>query len=151
MAPNTVAGQAPATGPGATLEALGELTFLVEISGVTIGEFCECSGLSVEYEVMEYAEGGNNEFVHRLRGRARYPTISLLRGITSQDALLKWFFDSPKQDRLTITLLDPTASPVRTFGFSSPFPIKWSGPDVSSASNGAATESLEIGHHGMVG
>lgn len=151
MAPNTVAGQTAATDTGSIPDALGELTFLVEISGVTIGQFCECTGLAVEYEVMEYAEGGNNDFVHRLRGRARYPTISLRRGVTSQDALIKWFFDSAHQDRLTITLLDSKAGPVRTFGFASPFPVKWSGPDVSSGSNGAATESLEIGHNGMVG
>jgi phage tail-like protein len=151
MAPNTVAGQGSSTTTASIAETLEELTFLVEIAGVTIGQFSECTGLSVEYEVMEYAEGGNNDFVHRLRGRARYPTISLRRGVTSQDALLKWFFDSPQSDRLTITMLDSAASPVRTFGFASPFPIKWSGPDVAAASNGAATESLEIGHQGMVG
>lgn len=151
MAPNTVSAQAPSTAPGAIPDAIGELTFLVEISGVTVGQFSECTGLAVEYEVMEYAEGGNNDFVHRLRGRARYPTISLQRGVTSQDGLVKWFFDSPQADRLTITLLDSKTGPVRTFAFASPFPIRWSGPDVSSGSNGTAIESLEIGHHGMVG
>jgi phage tail-like protein len=151
MAPNTVAGQSSPTATGSIPDPLGDLTFLVEISGVTIGQFCECTGLSVEYDVMEYAEGGNNEFVHRLRGRARYPTIQLRRGVTSQDALLKWFFDGPAADQLTITLMDETASAIRTFGFASPFPIKWSGPDVSSGANGAAMESLEIGHNGMVG
>jgi len=151
MAPNTVTGQTASTATGSIPETLPELTFLVEISGVTIGQFCECTGLSVEYDVMEYAEGGNNDFVHRLRGRARYPTISLRRGVTSQDALLKWFFDSPQSDRLTITLMDGKATAIRTFGFASPFPIKWSGPDVSSGSSRAAMESLEIGHHGMVG
>lgn len=151
MAPNTVAGQTASNGSGAIPDPLPDLTFLVEISGVTIGQFCECTGLSVEYDVMEYAEGGNNDFVHRLRGRARYPTISLRRGVTSQDALLKWFFDSPQADSLTITLMDEKASAIRTFGFASPFPIKWSGPDVSAGSNGTAMESLEIGHKGMVG
>ncbi|HUA47465.1 MAG TPA: phage tail protein [Solirubrobacteraceae bacterium] len=151
MAPNTVAGQSASNGTGSIPDPLPQLTFLVEISGVTIGQFSECTGLSVEYDVMEYAEGGNNEFVHKLRGRARYPTISLRRGVTSQDALLKWFFDGPDADQLTITLMDEKASAIRTFGFASPFPIKWSGPDVSSGSNGAAMESLEIGHKGMVG
>jgi phage tail-like protein len=150
MAPNTVAGQSSSDTNGSIVGTLPEITFLVEISGVTIGQFCECTGLSVEYDVMEYAEGGNNDFVHRLRGRARYPTISLRRGVTSQDALLKWFFDGPQADRLTITLMDQAASPIRTFGFVSPFPIKWSGPDMASASNGTAMESLEIGHNGMV-
>lgn len=150
MAPNTVAGQAAPPATGSTAETLPDLTFLVEISGVTIGQFSECSGLSVEYDVMEYAEGGNNDFVHRLRGRARYPNISLRRGVTSQDALLKWFFDGPQADQLTIKLLDESASPIRTFGFASPFPIKWSGPDMATGANGTAMESLEIGHKGMV-
>jgi phage tail-like protein len=150
MAPNTVAGQNGSTTTGTTAETLPELTFLVEISGVTIGQFSECSGLSVEYDVMEYAEGGNNDFIHKLRGRARYPTISLRRGVTSQDALLKWFFDGPQADQLTIKLLDESASPIRAFGFASPIPIKWSGPDMAAGSNGMAMESLEIGHNGMV-
>jgi len=139
MAPNTVTAQTASTPTGSTAETLPDLTFLVEISGVTIGQFSECTGLSVEYEVMEYAEGGNNDFIHRLRGRARYPTISLRRGVTSQDALLKWFFDGPQADQLTIKLLDEA-----------PFPIKWSGPDMAAGSNGTAMESLEIGHNGMV-
>ena len=150
MAPNTVAGQNGSTATGTIAETLPQLTFLVEISGVTIGQFSECSGLSVEYDVMEYAEGGNNDYVHRLRGRARYPTISLRRGVTSQDALLKWFFDGPQADQLTIKLLDESASPIRTFGFASPIPIRWSGPDMAAGANGMAMESLEIGHSGMV-
>jgi phage tail-like protein len=151
MAPNTVAGQSASAAQGSLQDPLPQLTFLVAISGVTIGQFCECTGLSVEYDVMEYAEGGNNDFIHRLRGRARYPTISLRRGVTSEDALLKWFFDSTDADQLTITLVDETGAAMRTFGFTSPFPIKWSGPDVASAANGAAMESLEIGHNGMAG
>jgi phage tail-like protein len=150
MAPNTVAGQTASAANGSIAATLSELTFLVEISGVTIGQFCECTGLSVEYDVMEYEEGGNNDFVHRLRGRARYPTVSLRRGVTSQDALLKWFFDGPQADRMTITLMDDSGSPIRTFGFASPIPIKWSGPDMASGSNDVAMESLEIGHSGMV-
>src|SRR5436305_13485214 len=113
MAPNTVAGKTASPGTGAPAETLPDLTFLVEIAGVTIGQFSECTGLSVEYDVMEYAEGGNNDFVHRLRGRARYPTISLRRGVTSQDGLLKWFFDGPPADRLMISLMDDDASPIR--------------------------------------
>ena len=68
MAPNTVAGQGASSATGSIPETPPELTFLVEISGVTIGQFCECTGLSVEYEVMEYAEGGNNDFVRQAEG-----------------------------------------------------------------------------------
>lgn len=153
MPPNTVAGQPPPSTNGSVPATLGELTFLVTIPGLELGQFSECSGLAVEYDVLEYEEGGNNDFVHRLRGRARYPVLSLRRGVTSQDALVRWFFNYQKNAQrptLTITLLTPAASPMRRFAFAAAFPIKWSGPDVSAGSNNAATESLDIGHMGLV-
>ena len=30
----------------------------------------------MEFEVFEWAEGGNNEFVHHLPGRMRYPYLA---------------------------------------------------------------------------
>ena len=32
-----------------------------------IGGFNECRGLNMEFDVFEWAEGGNNEFIHHLR------------------------------------------------------------------------------------
>jgi len=56
-----------------------------------LGYFTEVTGLSVEYEVFEWQEGGQNTYVHKLRGRAKYPNIVLKRGITHESALLDWF------------------------------------------------------------
>ena len=64
--------------------------FYVMIDSMAQAVFTELSGLQVETEVMEYAEGGNNDFVHRLPGRTRVGNITLKRGITSSNDLFKW-------------------------------------------------------------
>jgi phage tail-like protein len=151
MAYDTVASAAKSTN-GASPNPLANLRFRVEIPGVQIGHFAECSGLAYEYEILEYAEGGNNELVHRLRGRARYPNLVLGRGVTSEDGLLKWFFKyqkGPQRPTVTVTLLNDDGSDCRRFAFASAFPIKWTGPNVN-AGGGDASESLEIGHLGLV-
>ncbi|MGI8802029.1 MAG: phage tail protein [Solirubrobacteraceae bacterium] len=152
MAPKTVASTSPTTN-GAVPDPLGQLTFKVAIPGIEIGRFAECTGLAVEYDVLEYEEGGNNTYVHRLRGRARYPTISLKRGLTHEDALLRWFFNYQKaaqRPTLTVTLVGPTGTPIRTFNFAAAFPIKWTGPETAATAGEVGTESLEVGHAGLV-
>jgi phage tail-like protein len=141
------------TAAGSIKPALGELTFKIVVQGRTIGRFAECTGLSVEYDVTEYAEGGNNEFVHKLRGGVRYPNVTLRRGITDEDELLRWFYatENPAQrPTVTITLLDPLSAPVRHFALSAAQPIRWTGPSTTSESGKAASESLEIAHTGFV-
>ena len=58
-------------------ELVAANTFGIRIPGIEIGYFRECHGLSIEFDVLEYAEGGNNEFVHHLPGRLRYPNLEL--------------------------------------------------------------------------
>jgi phage tail-like protein len=141
------------TAPGSSHpDPTGERRFRVEIGGVTIGEFAECTGLSVEYEVFEYQEGGENRFVHKLRGRAKHPNLVLKRGVTHEDALLKWFQDC--QDKTArkeglIALMGPDAKPVRAWAFAGAFPVKWQGPTMNAGSSNIATETLEIVHQGF--
>jgi phage tail-like protein len=153
VSPATTNGADPGAAPGAPIVALPDLSFLVDIPGHEIGRFGECSGLGVAYDVMEYAEGGNNQYVHQLRGRVRYPNVVLGRGVTHEDELLQWFFaaDQPGQrPTVTITLTDPTGSPVRHFALAEAVPVRWTGPNGSSAGAMPATEALEISHAGFV-
>jgi phage tail-like protein len=152
MSFTTVAANIP-TANGNVPDPLGKRAFAVEIPGVEIGRFAECSGLEVEYDVLEYEEGGNNMFVHRLRGRARYPTLTLSRGLTNEDGLLKWFFDyqrAAERPTLTVTLSDSSGKPVRRFAFASAFPIRWTGPESAAHADAVGTESLVVGHMGLV-
>ena len=135
------------------LDKLGENHFILEIPGLAIGAFSELGGLSVERDVFEYTEGGLNDFVHKLPGRLKYPNLTFKRGITDQDALQRWFWESQTTAQLrdvTIKLVDPSGRVRRTWAFAQAFPVKWTGPKLAAGSDSAATEELEVAHQGMV-
>jgi phage tail-like protein len=46
------------------------------------GGFSECSGLESTMQVEEYAEGGQNRYVHKFPTRMTHSNIMLKRGIT---------------------------------------------------------------------
>jgi phage tail-like protein len=154
MSPTTTSGTpAAGTGPGVQVDPLAELSFLIQIQGREIGRFAQCTGLGVEYDVLEYAEGGNNEYVHQLRGRVRYPNVVLGRGITHEDELLRWLFSTEaasQRPTVTITMNDPTGKPIRHFALAAALPVRWTGPSAQRGASGTATESLEISHAGFV-
>jgi phage tail-like protein len=126
--------------------------FKVSISGLTIGTFRECSGLSMEFDVFEWAEGGNNEFVHHLPGRMRYPYLTLTSGMTDDAALQEWFWKTREQAELkevTIELQTQDAQTKRAWTFADAFPVRWSGPGIAADATGLSSESLEIAHSGL--
>ena len=143
-------------GAGPRSDPLGELIFKVDIRGPNsplIGRFAECTGLSVSYDVTPYAEGGNNEFVHQLRGRVTYPNVTLKRGVTYEDGLLRWFYEASKPSQrptVTISLVNPAGETLRHFALAGALPVRWTGPSVNAGSGNAASESLEIAHQGFV-
>ena len=126
--------------------------FRITIPGLEIGLFRECAGLSMEFEVFEWAEGGNNEFVHHLPGRLRYPYLTLTRGLTDQAALQQWFWQTRQQAQLkevSVELSSPDGSLTRGWTFADAFPVRWSGPRVAADGNDVAVETLEIAHSGL--
>ena len=134
-------------------DPVGGLRFLVKADDCSIGRFAHCHGLAVEYEIEEYAEGGQNAFVHKLRGRMRYPNLVLSRGITHETGLMDWFQKTQsagQRGNISVSLLGPDGSPVRSWGFEGAFPVRWEGPILNARSHTAATETLEIAHRGMV-
>lgn len=136
------------------LDPYAGFAFLVEIDGLLVGGFSEVTGLQVETEVEEYAEGGLNEFVHRLPGRTRYPSnLVLKRGLTDVDALWSWHQEvvAGKVERRngTIYLLDRQRVPAMWWDFREAYPVKWIGPELRSDSNAVAAESVELVHRGL--
>jgi phage tail-like protein len=142
------------TAGSARPDPVAELRFKVELPGLSIGRFRECTGIAVEIETKEYMEGGSNDFVHKLPTRVKYPNVVLKRGVTHEDALLKWFWDTRtmvQRRDMTITLLGPGAKTVRTWAFLNAYPVKWTGPNLNASSNQIATETLEVVHNGLRG
>ena len=135
-------------------------TFLFEVDGVEIGWFMEVSGLEVTVETEDVQEGGQNSFVHRLPGRMTWPNLRLKRGVTKNDSLLTWLNKSSgeqftasgnklSRSSAALTLLGPAGERLRAWEFDGVFPIKWSGPRFAVDSTDAATEELEVTHHGF--
>ena len=57
--------------------------FKVEIQGLTVklGFFAAVTGFSSQVDVLEYPEGGQNTFVHRLPSRVKQGNVTLKRGV----------------------------------------------------------------------
>ena len=130
---------------------------VLEVPNITqntyfLGIFKGMEGLEVWFDVLEYAEGGNNDYAHKLPGRLLHPNLVLSRGLTDSDALLKWFAQTKtKAQTGDITLTVRGGDQTRTFAFHDAFPVRWTGPSFDA--NGAAvfgTETLEIAHSGLV-
>lgn len=117
-----------------------------------LGTFLEVRGLGLEYETWEYAEGGNNRFVHRLRGRLKQANLTLSSGVTDQTVLLGWVLGTGtltgSQD-LSIHYVTAAGDLLRSFGFSQAMPVRWTGPNARIGASSVATESLEIAHQGL--
>ncbi len=127
--------------------------FYVEIEGILAGGFTDCSGLQVETEIQEYAEGGLNDYVHRFKGRTRYPPLILKRGMTTLDGLWLWHQEVVRnrvqRKNGTIFLLDAARNPVARWDFIGAFPVRWVGPELRAGSNDVAFESIELVHQGL--
>lgn len=130
-----------------------EPAFSVAIGTQLLGTFTECSGLAAEYETYTYAEGGNNMFIHTLRGRLHHPVVTLKGGVTDHGVLLGWALESgpPIVGRATVTVTfhDPAGNPLRRFQLVEAKPVRWTGPTGNASANAVATESLEIAHRGL--
>ena len=60
--------------------------FEVTIPGLSlkIGYFTQVTGFSAQLDVLEYPEGGINDYVHRLPTRIKQGNITLKRGVTGE-------------------------------------------------------------------
>jgi phage tail-like protein len=126
--------------------------FQLELPGLdaVIGTFSECSGLELRFQVYEYREGGNNDFVHQLPGSVDYPNLVLTGVVTDQDALFRWFWATHTQaDRKEITLTLKSRDQSRSWTFVDAFPVRWIGPRLQAGGTQLGTETLEIAHTGL--
>jgi phage tail-like protein len=132
----------------------GNFRFYVEIDGLAQAVFTEMSGLQVETEVMEYAEGGSNGFVHRLPGRTKIGTITLKRGVTKSNEFFHWCEDilygrvTPRN--MSVVMYDGAGAEMARWDFANAYPVKWTGPQFAADGKVAAVETLELAHDGLV-
>jgi phage tail-like protein len=130
------------------------LCFKVTLDDQTdLGSWTKCEGLSVEYEVQEVKEGGNNEYVHRFPGRAKYPNLKLTRPIDKDtQKVADWLASvasDPKRSTAEIAVLDGGGETVASWRLQGIYPVRWSGPTLDTGTNAVALEVLELVHNGF--
>jgi len=175
-----LAGTAAAVGLRALEEAIGmrfdpapTYLFFVELSGVIVALFTECSGISLTRETEDIQEGGVNNYTHRLPGRVTQSDITLSRGLSISRSLWDWFMQgrydfnvkrinfsiiqgAPGHNFLAHVGLDSWQGTAAGFGkvkhwdIEDAYPISWEiSPMKTSDSESVVIETMKIAHHGL--
>jgi phage tail-like protein len=131
------------------------LNFRVEIDGLTVGSFSECSGLTAEVNVVEYREGTDISLTTRkLPGLQKYSTITLKRGYTQNTELWSWYKNivNGVADRRngSIILMDEERNDVMRWSITNAWIRKIEGPVLKADGNEVAVESVELVHEGLM-
>ncbi len=128
--------------------------FIVDIGiGDELG-FSEAEVPSGEIEVIEYREGADRvNTARKLPGLAKYPNVTLKRGITGSTDLFEWWKSvrdgQVVRRNVTITLLDEQRQAVYRWLLRNAWPVKIEGPTLNASGNEVAIETLELAHEGL--
>ncbi|SHI62474.1 conserved hypothetical phage tail region protein [Tangfeifania diversioriginum] len=127
--------------------------FKVEFSHIE-GEFQfqSVSGLTVELETEQIAEGGENRFKHQLPVRTKFPNLVLKRGVLVNSGLVKWCRDAVedydiKPVDLTISLLNEEHEPLMTWNVVHAYPVKWAMADFNAEESKIVIETIELAYN----
>ncbi|MBN8881175.1 MAG: phage tail protein, partial [Salana multivorans] len=114
-----------------------------------------CEGLAVEVVMETREEGGNNDFVHQLPTRLRYPNIKLTRPLGKDAAKVAAWVSSVasgyQRRTCQITVFTTDGRQVASWSLQGVVPVRWTGPQLQEDSAKVLTEQLEIAHHGFTG
>ncbi len=127
--------------------------FSVEFEGLGTDakdhQFQSVSGLSVDIETEEIAEGGENRFKHKLPVKTKYPNLVLKRGLLIDSKVINWCKDAIenfefKPVDLIVKLLNEKHEPLQYWKIIHAYPIKWSVEDFNAQESKLVVESFEL-------
>ena len=150
-------GKGTSTGKvGNVADPEGNYIFALEIDGIEVAQFLECSGLKSTTEIFELQEGGMNHRVHKLPGQSRWENLQLRYGVTGDVSLLKWRneilndeFAQGKRRKGSIVVKNNQMEVVRRYNFVDAWPVSWEGPSLSASGAELAIEMVELAHSGI--
>ena len=130
--------------------------FTVKFNDITNKEhdhqFQSVSGLSVDLETEEIAEGGENRFKHKIPVRTKYPNLVLKRGMLIDSGVIEWCrkavenFEIKPID-LTVSLLNEKHESLQTWNIAHAFPVKWNVADFNAEENKIVIETMELSYN----
>lgn len=130
--------------------------FKVEFNGISNQEtdvqFQSVSGLTVDIETEEFAEGGENRFKHKFPVRTKFPNLILKRGLVMDSELIDWCRDAIESFQfdpvdITVKLLNEEHQPLMTWNVVHCYPIRWSIDDFNAEENRLAIETIELSYN----
>lgn len=132
--------------------------FTVRIDGLAgekrLGDWMKCEGLTVEYDVLEYQEGGENSHVHRIPGRCKHANVKLTRPLNEHSpdvaAWVSGMQSKVERHTAVITVLDAAGDRVAQWNLDGVFPVRWTAPQLDVSASQGATETLELAHRGFL-
>lgn len=126
--------------------------FRIEVLGLASDNdmrFSEVGGLSVEMGTEEIAEGGENRFVQKYPTQAKYPALTLKRGMLVNSDITQWiqqciqdYVIEPKN--IDVKLLNDQHQPLVTWHVVNAYPTKWAVSDLNASSNALVIETLQF-------
>ncbi|MRR57852.1 MAG: phage tail protein [Deltaproteobacteria bacterium] len=113
--------------------------------------FQSVAGLSVEYDVEEYREGGENRFSHKLPVRTKYNDLVLKRGMLTGSELVEWCFRAFRDREfqptdVNVILMNEKGEPLRTWKVAHAVPKKWVVSDLNANESAVVVETLELSY-----
>lgn len=128
--------------------------FRVEIDGLTVASFSECSGLSSDGDAVEYREGTDRALtVRKLVGLRKYSNVTLKRGYTESAELWEWYRNiqngAPDRRNGSIILMDEERNDVLRWNVENAWINKIDAPEMNASGNEVAIETIELVHEGL--
>ncbi len=127
--------------------------FALQVDKVDIAYFTACSGLGLEYDVVNFKQGNGSKVVASKRpGKPKYSEVVLKRGFTSNKTLYDWFDEVVKgasavpYKTASIIIYDREAKEVARFNLEQCWPNKLSVSDLKSGSDEVMVEEITIQH-----
>jgi phage tail-like protein len=117
--------------------------------------FQEISGMQVQQETEDVAEGGENRFVHRLPKPAKYSPLVLKRGVVTGSSFFTEWVGSMLganlglpivTQNLMVSLLNQSGIPSIAWVFVNAFPTKCDVAPLNSTKNEVLIETLELSY-----
>jgi len=154
---------------GISLDPAPTYLFSVEVSGLIVALFTECSGIGVRRDVEQIKEGGLNDTAHVVPGPISYMPLTLKRGLSVSRVLYDWFLTGMYDfgvKRLNMSIIQGGAGMnlasmvtslagsgygvVKRWNVEKAFPVSWqiSNLNVNDTSS-VVIESLQIAHEGI--
>ena len=138
-------------------DLLTTFSFHVELDGIDIGAFKECSGVDSETEIIEYKETTKDGkmIIRKLPGAMKWADITLKKCVDNKKDLWQWRKEVESGDidaarrNGSVVLYDSMSTEVARWNFFDGWPSKWKGADLNAGENNVAIEEITITHEGM--